>query len=207
MAGPSQTVLPEDEEGIIVIPAPLSDMVSSFPPQTTPPPWLALPAEPETSPPIYDLPDEALPPPGESPDAVEETPLVLVVHPVATTSRLIRETLENFTSARVETTPDPVRGLELALLNPYRVYFFAMKMPELSGPTLYEMISTAHRIGRGTTPLAPGLVLVREKEDPKLPDDLANDARIKGVVTKPIRIERLLEAIKGALELRDPTVG
>lgn len=190
-----------------MIPAPLPDMVPPFVPETTPPPLVSLPSEQETFSPIYDLPDEAPPPPEEIPAAVEERPLVLVVHPVATTSRLIRETLENFTSARVETTPDPVRGLELALLHPYRVYFFAMKMPELSGPTLYEMISTAHRIGRGTAPLAPGLVLVREKEDPKLPEDLSNDARIKGVVTKPIRIERLLESIKGALELRDPTLG
>lgn len=205
MSSPSPSLLPDDEEGIIVIPALLSDVVSPSAPEITPPPFLAGPSEPEAFSPIYDLPDEASPPPEEIAPAVEETPLVLVVHPVATTSRLIRETLESFTSARVETTPDPVRGLELALLHPYRVYFFAMKMPELSGPTLYEMISTAHRIGRGTAPLAPGLVLVREKEDPKLPDDLANDARIKGVVTKPIRIERLLESIKGALELRDPT--
>jgi len=198
-------VPPADEETIIVTPASLPDAVLAKPPPVIPTPAVAPPAEEETFPPIYDLPEATPQVSVELPDPVEETPLVLVVHPVATTSRLIRETLENFTSAKVETTPDPVRGLELALLHSYRVYFFAMKMPELSGPTLYEMISTAHRIGRGTAPLAPGLVLVREREDPKLPDDLINDARIKGVVTKPIRIERLLESIKGALELRDPT--
>src|SRR5690606_36146041 len=90
--------------------------------------------------------DEASPPvvevPAETP--VEDgPPRVLVAHPVASTTRLIRETLESFTDARVETASDPLRAFELALQRPYRLYLFAMRLGDLSGPMLYELVATA----------------------------------------------------------------
>ncbi len=152
-----------------------------------------------------DTPVEVIEIPAES---VEESPLhVLVAHPVASTSRLIRETLENFTSCRVVSTPDPLRAFELALQRRYGLFFFGMITGELSGPMLYELISKAYSSGHGPKLLAPGVIFVREKDDPKLPDSLNRDPRVKDVISKPIRIERLLEAVKGVLEVRDPTVG
>lgn len=143
------------------------------------------------------------------PEVPEEAgPLhVLVAHPVASTSRLIRETLENFTSCRVVSTPDPLRAFELALQRRYGLFFFGMIAGELSGPMLYELISKAYSSGHGPKLLAPGVIFIREKDDPKLPDSLNRDPRVKDVISKPIRIERLLEAVKGVLEVRDPTVG
>jgi hypothetical protein len=49
-------------------------------------------------------------------------------------------------------------------------------------------------------------VLIREKDDPKLRDGSARDARVKDVVSKPIRISRLLESVRGVLEVKDPTL-
>ena len=132
---------------------------------------------------------------------------VLVVHPIASTARLIRETLENFTACRVVTTADPLRAFELALQSRYGLFLFAMQVGELSGPMLYELISKACIAGRGPGLLAPGVIFVREKDDPKLPEALARDARVKDVLNKPMRIERLLQAVAGVLEVRDPTAG
>lgn len=151
---------------------------------------------------------------GPASDPVESAPppkpegsvAVLVVHPVASTSRLIRETLESFTNGRVFATGDPIRAFELALQRKYGLFLFAMQVGELSGPMLYELVSTAYAAGRGPHLLAPAVVFVREKDDPRLPDSLDRDVRVKGVLSKPIRIERLLEAVAGALEVRDPTV-
>jgi len=148
-------------------------------------------------------PEASVPPPPV--DDPEEQASVLVVHPVASTTRLIRETLENFTEARVLTTADPLRAFELALQRRHALYFFAMRPGELSGPTLYELISMAFSAGRGPRLLAPGVVFIREKEDPKLPDSLTRDVRVKDVLNKPIRIERLLESVRGVLEVKDPT--
>lgn len=132
---------------------------------------------------------------------------VLVVHPVAWTTRLIRETLENFTEARVEATSDPLRGFELALRRPFRLYLFAMETGGLAGPMLYELISVACSSGRGPVRQAPGVIFVREREDPRLPDELTRDVRVKDVLTKPLRIERLLQSVEGVFEVRDPTAG
>ena len=140
-------------------------------------------------------------------EPVEEGPAsILVAHPAAPTVRLIRETLEQFTGARVVSTGDPLRAFELALQRRYALFFFAMRLGELSGPTLYELIATACSAGRGPRLVAPAVVLVREKDDPRPPDSLVRDVRVKAILAKPIRIERLLDAVSGVLEVKDPTL-
>jgi CheY-like chemotaxis protein len=131
---------------------------------------------------------------------------VLIAHPVASTARLIRETLENFTDCRVVTTSDPLRAFELALQKRYGLFLFAMQTGELSGPMLYELISKACTAGRGPRLIAPAVIFVREKDDPQLPEVLTRDARVRDVLNKPIRIERLLQSVSGVLEVKDPTV-
>jgi CheY-like chemotaxis protein len=143
----------------------------------------------------------ALPPEEYSPERV------LVVLPVASTTRLIRETLENFTGAEVVTTSNPLRGFELALQRPYRVFLFGMQFEELSGPMLYELVSKAYGNEHGPKRLAPGVVFIREENDPKLPEELTRDVRVKDVISKPVRIDRLLKAVSNVIEVLDPTAG
>jgi CheY-like chemotaxis protein len=153
------------------------------------------------------IPLEVAPAPVEPIEEEPEGPSsILIAHSVASTTRLIRETLESFTEARVYTTADPLRTFELALQRRYTLFFLAMQVGELPGPMLYELISKAYAAERGPRLLAPGVVFVREKDDPKLPDSLARDVRVKDVLSKPIRIERLLESVRGVLEVKDPTV-
>lgn len=137
----------------------------------------------------------------------DEPVRVLVAHPVGSTARLMRETLENFTSAEVETTSNFLRAFELALQKRYEMFFFGMSIGDLDGPLLYELISKAYACGTGVRKLAPAVVFVREKDDPKLPEELERDVRVKDVVSKPIRIDRLLKAVESIVEVRDPTVG
>lgn len=137
----------------------------------------------------------------------DEPVRVLVAHPVGSTARLMRETLENFTSAEVETTSNFLRAFELALQKRYEMFFFGMRIGDLDGPLLYELISKAYACGTGLRKLAPAVVFVREKDDPKLPEELERDVRVKDVVSKPIRIDRLLKAVESIVEVRDPTVG
>lgn len=146
--------------------------------------------------------------PGPPAEVTEPSPgpvEVLIAHPVASTARLIRETLENFTDCRVVATADPLRAFELALQKRFGLFLFAMQAGELSGPMLYELISKACTGGRGPRLLAPAVIFVREKGDPQLPEVLTRDARVRDVLHKPIRIERLLQSVEGVLEVRDPT--
>lgn len=165
---------------------------------------------PDTRPESLPRPEPFSPPleqPAEAPPAAAENNAILVAHSAASTSRLIRETLESFTNGRVFATSDPLRAFELALQRRYGLFLFAMQLGELSGPLLYEMISLAYAAGRGPRQVAPGVVFIREKDDPRLPESLLRDVRVKDVLSKPIRIERLLESVGSVLEVRDPTAG
>ncbi len=132
--------------------------------------------------------------------------VVLVAHPIPSTARLIRETLEQFTGAKVYATGDPIRAFELALQHRCVLFFLAMRIGELSGPMLYELVSRACATGRGPYRHVPGVVFVRERDDPRLPDSLARDVRVKDVLGKPISIERILNTVEGILEVHDPTL-
>lgn len=129
---------------------------------------------------------------------------VLVVYPAASTGRLIRETLENFTAAEVDTSPDTIYGFELALKRRYHLFVFGLVLPHIDGPLLYELISKTHPYCHGGTRGAPGVVFVREESDPRPTEEINRDARVKGVLTKPLSIERLLQSVEGALERRAP---
>ena len=131
---------------------------------------------------------------------------VLIVLPIASTTRLIRETFENFTSAEVLTTSNPLRGFELALQRSYRVFLFGMQFDDFSGPTLYELVSRAYANHHGPKRLAPGVIFIREENDPRLPDEFSQDVRIKDVISKPVRIDRLLKAVSHSVEVHDPTM-
>lgn len=164
---------------------------------------------PESAPVVESMPHAAivsLDPVTPTDEGTDAPASILIAHPAASTTRLIRETLESFTQAKVYSTADPLRAFELALQRRYALFFLAMQVGELSGPMLYELISKACISGRGPRLLPPGVVFVREKDDPKLPDALARDVRVKDVLSKPIRIERLLDSVRGVLEVKDPTV-
>jgi len=132
---------------------------------------------------------------------------VLVVHPSAPTLRLIRETLTQFTTAEVDTTPDSVYGFELALQRRYQLFIFGVTMESLDGPMLYELISKAHGFCHAGARSAPGVLFLSERSAARRREEFARDARVKGVLGMPLKIERLLEGVKGTLEVKDSLGG
>jgi len=133
---------------------------------------------------------------------------VLVVHPSAATLRLIRETLTQFTTADVvDTTPDSVYGFELALQRRYQLFIFGVTMADLDGPLLYELISKAHGFCHEGARSAPGVLFLSERSAARRREEFARDARVKGVLGMPLKIERLLEGVKGTLEVKDSLGG
>lgn len=133
-----------------------------------------------------------------------ERPSVLVVHERASTYRLVRETLENFTNARTDTTSDPLHAFEMALRRDYALYIFPMHLGGMEGLFLYELLCKVCAFGHGRRRVAPSVIFLREEDDPPPPSELKQDARIRDLIVKPVRIERLLRAVDGVLERRDP---
>ncbi|MCB1093380.1 MAG: hypothetical protein KDL87_17715, partial [Verrucomicrobiae bacterium] len=128
-----------------------------------------------------------------------------VIHQAASTGRLIRESLENFTLAEIDQSPDTSRGFELALSRRYQLFVFALHLPDMEGPLLYELISKAYAAYReGDSRTAPGVIFVREPEDEMPPTEISRDIRVKAILTKPLSIERLLESVSQTLPMREP---
>ncbi len=132
---------------------------------------------------------------------------VLIAFPSSATNRLLRESFESFTHSRVETTTDAVRAFEMALQKPYRVFLFAYEFEQMEGTLLYELICKVYSTGGGPKKIAPGVIFIRENKDVTVSEDWIRDARVKDIISKPIRIDRLLRAVRGILELHDPTSG
>ncbi len=132
---------------------------------------------------------------------------VLVVHPSAPNLRLIRETLTQFTTAEVDTTPDSVYGFELALQRRYQLFIFGVTMDGLDGPLLYELISKAHGFCHEGARSAPGVLFLSERSAARRREEFARDARVKGVLGMPLKIERLLDGVTGTLEVKDSLGG
>ncbi len=201
-----------EAEGEVVDEAIDNEVVESTPEVPLPPyvahsPQWVGPPEEESTPETANNISLTNEPDSEQPSSEPVPDRVLLVQPVAATTRLIRETLENFTRAEVVATSDPLRGFELALQREYRLFLFGMQLGELSGPMLYELISKTYSSGWAPTRLAPGVIFIRDSEDPQLPDELSSDVRVKAVIHKPIRIDRLLQMIGTSIDLLDPTTG
>lgn len=158
---------------------------------------------PETSSSLHSVPRRPATLPGQS-----GQPRVLVVHSATSTTRLIRETLENFTTARIDTSPDTVHGYEMALARRYQLFIFALHLPDMEGTLLYEMISKTYAAYReGEARVAPGVIFIREADEAPPGDEISRDARVKGILGKPLSIGRLLEGVKNTLPLREPMMG
>ena len=140
----------------------------------------------------------------EKPREEPGKPAVLVVHPAVSTGRLIRETLESFTTAEVDTSPDAVYGFELALKKRYKLFIFGLRTPVIEGPLLYELISKAYSFCHEGSRLAPAVIYINEPGARITNSEVIQDARVKGILSKPLSIEKLLETIGDILPRVEP---
>lgn len=140
----------------------------------------------------------------DAPDPPETGDLdrVLVVDDDAPTLRLIREALSAFMFCDVDTTPNAEYGFELALRREYRLFIFRKAMSALRGDLLHSLIGVAYTHCHAGARAAPGTLFLMDSREASLPDEILSDARFKGVLVKPINIERLLQRAGTVLRRR-----
>ena len=123
---------------------------------------------------------------------------VLVVHHAGPTLRLIREALQGFTSAAVDTTPDALYGFEMALQRRYSLFIFSLSLPTMNGDLLYDLVDKAHRHCHDGVRVTPAVIYIVEEGQAMQNQELSRDARVRGVLSKPLNIDRLLTVVKAA---------
>ncbi|MCF6314136.1 MAG: hypothetical protein L3J39_16935 [Verrucomicrobiales bacterium] len=123
---------------------------------------------------------------------------VLVVHHAGPTLRLIREALQAFTQAEVDTTPDALYGFEMALKRPYKLFIFCLSLPSIDGELLYELVDKAYGHCHAGVRATPAVIYIVEKGQNMQHQELMRDARVRGLLSKPLNIDRLLKLVGDA---------
>lgn len=148
--------------------------------------------------PIVD--DASLPIAEENQSSSIEAPMrVLAVFPDTAVLRLIRESMTAFTGATVDTTPDAAFGFEMAMQRDYRMFFFGVDLPVLGGERLYDFIAKAYAHVAPERRLIPAVVYLTLPGQQRNSQELMRDARVKGVISCPFEISRLLKFTEGIL--------
>jgi hypothetical protein len=128
---------------------------------------------------------------------------VLAVFPDTSVLRLIRESIGAFTEAIADTTPDAGFGFEMAMQRDYQMLFLGVDMPVLGGERLYDFITKAYVNARPLARKVPGVVYITNSGSGDVPLELKRDARVKGVLTCPLEIARLLRTTEGTLPAKE----
>ena len=131
------------------------------------------------------------------------TPRVLVAHDDVGTLRLIRETLGQFGECEIDTSPTAEYAYELALQRDYALFMFGLGLPVLNGELLYELLAKAYPFCHSGAVTCPGVVYIVDPADAGKVEGLQRQARVKGVLVKPLSIDRILDRVKSSVKLRD----
>jgi DNA-binding response OmpR family regulator len=129
-------------------------------------------------------------------------PAVLVAHEEVAAMRLIRDSLLGFMRCEVDSCLTGESAFERCLQRRYRLLFLSLHLPILSGELVYELVGKVYHYGHLAAHgrMAPPVIFVGETGDRSRAEELARDARVKGVLLKPLRIDRILERAKLVLE-------
>ncbi len=132
---------------------------------------------------------------------------VLIAHQAGSTRRLMQEALDNFTEAEIHTAGSALRAFELAMTREFHLFLFSLEMEEVNGLLLYELIEKAYAHSQIGVRIPPGVIFIREPKGPDLSKEFRGDVRIKGILSKPLKIDSLLKQVGMSIPVLDPTMG
>jgi DNA-binding response OmpR family regulator len=109
--------------------------------------------------------------------------------------RIVREALTSFLRCEVDTSPKPEYAFELALRKDYDLFIFDFQMPMIDGAMLFFLIGKAYE---NTKPprIVPPLLLISGRGDEARAQELLKEPGVRGLISKPFAINRLLEKVK-----------
>jgi DNA-binding response OmpR family regulator len=123
---------------------------------------------------------------------------ILIVDDEVALLRIMREALMASFRCKIDTSPNPEYGFELALKKNYDLLIFDFSMPMIDGAMLFFLIGKVY--GNSEPPrTVPPLLLVSGKADEERARELLKEPGVAGLIAKPFVISRLVAKIKGCL--------
>ena len=120
---------------------------------------------------------------------------ILIVDDDVGLMRITREALTSFLQCEVDTSPKPEYGFELALKKTYDLLIFDFSMPMIDGAMLFFLIGKVYEASQPPRTLPP-LLLISGRGDEARAQELLKEAGVRGLISKPFAINRLIEKVK-----------
>ena len=116
--------------------------------------------------------------------------------------RVIREALIAFRECEVDDTPGAEHAFEMALRQPYSLFVFALPLPVIAGDLLDRLLSRAYPLAHRGAHTAPPVIFLIRQQDQQRFHDLQRDARVRGAVTMPPKLDTLIALTEKLLPAR-----
>jgi DNA-binding response OmpR family regulator len=120
---------------------------------------------------------------------------ILIVDDDVGLMRVTREALTSFLECEVDTSPKPEYGFELALKKTYDLLIFDFSMPMIDGAMLFFLIGKVYEASQPPRNVPP-LLLISGRGDEARAQELLQEAGVRGLISKPFAINRLIEKVK-----------
>jgi DNA-binding response OmpR family regulator len=127
--------------------------------------------------------------------ALREPKRILIVDDDVALMRVTREALTSFLHCEVDTSPKPEYGFELALKKTYDLLIFDFSMPMIDGAMLFFLIGKVYQVSQPPR-VVPPLLLISGRGDEARAQELLREAGVRGLISKPYAINKLLERVK-----------
>lgn len=142
----------------------------------------------------------------DSPDAQspKARPRVLLLEESLPFRRVIREALMAFRDCEVDDTPGAEHAFEMALRKEYALFIFSMPQAVIPGDLLDRLLARAYPLAhRGCHTAPPVIYLIRPQDKPHF-QELQRDARVRGAVEMPPRLDVLITLTEKLLPAKAP---
>jgi CheY-like chemotaxis protein len=123
---------------------------------------------------------------------------ILMVDDDVVLMRVTREALSSFLKCTVDTSPKPEYAFELLLKRDYDLLIFDFSMPMIDGAMLFFLIGKVYENAQPPR-IVPPLILVTGRGDEARAQELLREPRVRGLISKPFAINRLVQKVKDCL--------
>lgn len=129
-------------------------------------------------------------------------PRILLAEENLAYRRVMREALVAFRHCEVDDAATGEHAFELAMKRPYALFLFALTLPDMKGDLLDRLTAKAYPRVHPDTHAAPPVIYLLRAEETLDWQRLMREARTRGHVLMPPRLDMLINATAGLLEAK-----
>ena len=131
-------------------------------------------------------------------------PRVLLVEESLPFRRVLREALTAFRDCEVDDTPSAEHAFEMALRKEYALFIFSLPLPVMSGDLLDRLLARAYPLAHPRSHTAPPVIYLMRPQDKPAFQHIQRDARVKGSLEMPPRLDLLIALTDRLLPAKSP---